>query len=177
MGDVTGDGHPDLAGKTAKGQVTIYPGNGKTGFLAPRTAPTAMRTFNLIGSGTWQPLNVLARFTSPDGSFVPFVGTTGTNLAGYDWVVGPGDVDGDGRATWSPGTVSGPCGCSRGRRSHWVHVVSSASGSAPTGSVAEQGHAARPWSARRRDVRPRCCREGGAGGPATPGGPAARGMR
>ena len=40
VGDVTGDGHPDLAGKTAKGQMTIYPGNGKTGFLAPRTAPT-----------------------------------------------------------------------------------------------------------------------------------------
>ena len=37
-------------------------------------------------------------FVSPDGSFVPFVGAAGTAVKGYTWTVGPGDVDGDGRA-------------------------------------------------------------------------------
>ena len=97
VGDVTGDRHPDLAGKTASGQMTIYPSDGKVGMLAPRTTPLSLRTFNLIGVGTWRPGRA-AWFTSSDGSFVPVVGTTGSNPSTYDWLLGPGDVDGDGRA-------------------------------------------------------------------------------
>ena len=96
--DVTGDKHPDLAGRTAKGQLTIYPGDGASGLLAPRTAPTSLRTFNQIGAGTWHPLAAGAWFSGSDGSFVPFTGTTGNDPSLYDWVVGPGDVDGDARA-------------------------------------------------------------------------------
>ena len=35
VSDVTGDGHPDLVGKTATGPTVIFPGNGRSGFLAP----------------------------------------------------------------------------------------------------------------------------------------------
>ena len=39
------------------------------------------------------------RYYGPGGGFVPFVGSAGGwTWRGYDWVIGPGDVDGDGRA-------------------------------------------------------------------------------
>jgi hypothetical protein len=98
VGDVTGDRNPDLAGKTSRGRMTIYPGNGRTGFLAPRTAPTSLKTFNTIGEGVWAPLGARSSWISSDGSFVPFAGSTGGDPGAYDWMVGPGDVDGDGRA-------------------------------------------------------------------------------
>jgi hypothetical protein len=98
VGDVTGDRNPDLAGRTSTGKTIFYPGDGKVGFLAPRTAPEAMKTFNQIGTGSWNPLITAgAAFISSDRSFVPVVGDKGGDPAGYDWVVGPGDVDGDGR--------------------------------------------------------------------------------
>ncbi len=97
VGDVTGDKVPDLAGRTARG-MTVFPGNGRTGFLAPRTAPSALRTFNLIGSGSWAPATSRSAFVAADGSFVPAAGSFGGNPSLYDWVVGPGDVDGDGVA-------------------------------------------------------------------------------
>jgi hypothetical protein len=97
VGDVTGDGSPDLVGRTASGPMTIFPGNGKKGFKAPTLAPATLRTFNQVGSGSWKPAAMPgSSFTSSDGSFVPFSRTTGTDLQGYDWVLGPGDVSGNG---------------------------------------------------------------------------------
>ena len=101
VGDVTGDKLPDLMGKTASGPMTIFPSNGKTGFLAPVLAPSSLRTFNEVSAATpWKPGDLPgSAFISSDGSFVPFGGTSGAgDLAGYDWVIGPGDVDGDGVA-------------------------------------------------------------------------------
>jgi hypothetical protein len=97
VGDVTGDGFPDLVGRTQSGPMTIYPGNGKSGFRAPTLAPATLRTFNQVGSGSWKPADMPgSSFLSSDGSFVPFSRTTGSDLKGYDWVVGPGDVSGNG---------------------------------------------------------------------------------
>jgi hypothetical protein len=97
VGDVTGDRFPDLVGKTASGPMTIYPGNGKTGFKAPTLAPPTLRTFNQVGSGSWKPADMPgSSFISSDGSCVPFTRMTGSDLKGYDWVVGPGDVSGNG---------------------------------------------------------------------------------
>jgi hypothetical protein len=100
VGDVTGDKLPDLMGKTATGAMRIFPGNGKTSFLVPILAPASLRTFNQVGPGVFKPASLPgSAFLSSDGSFVPFGRTTGAgDLAGYDWIIGPGDVNGDGMA-------------------------------------------------------------------------------
>ncbi len=119
VGDVNGDKLPDLVARTASGPMTVFPGNGRTGFLAPELAPANLRTFNQIGDGSWSPGGMPhSSFYGPGGSFVPFSGSTGGWMGKYNWVVGPGDVDGDrvadlvvrdaGGTVWLlPGTASG----------------------------------------------------------------------
>ncbi|MET3962998.1 hypothetical protein ABIE44_002932 [Marmoricola sp. OAE513] len=105
VGDVTGDGFPDLIGKIGSGPLTIFPGNGTKAFKAPTLAPASLRTFNQIGSAAWSPRG--AAFTSSDGSFVPLAGgalgtalraANGTATPVYDTYVGVGDANGDGVA-------------------------------------------------------------------------------
>ena len=99
VGDVTGDGRPDLMGKVDGGPMTIFPSAGGAKFQAPILAPSSMRTFNQIGSGSWRPGSMpKSSIYGPGGSFVPFVGSKGRIPSPYNWVVGPGDVDGDGAA-------------------------------------------------------------------------------
>ncbi|MET0840058.1 MAG: FG-GAP-like repeat-containing protein, partial [Marmoricola sp.] len=99
VGDVTGDKRPDLMGRVNGGAMTIFPGNGGAKFKAPILAPASMRTFNQIGSGSWRPGSMpQSSVYGPGGGFVPYVGTKGRIPSPYNWVVGPGDVDGDGRA-------------------------------------------------------------------------------
>jgi hypothetical protein len=119
VGDVTGDGRPDLSGRTRTGKTLIFPGNGSRGFTAPRIAPNFLKSFNQVGVGSWKAQQLPGTaYVSSDGSFVPFMGTGAGDLAGYDWVIGPGDLDGDGRNDlvardpkgylWLlPGTVNG----------------------------------------------------------------------
>lgn len=105
VGDVTGDGRPDLMGRIGTGPWTIFPGYGTKGFKAPQLVPDALRTYNQIGGGTWAPGG--STLPSLDGSFVPLVGTSlgdalraanGSVDSTYDSYVGLGDVDGDGIA-------------------------------------------------------------------------------
>ena len=78
VGDVTGDKNPDLIGaKQADGPFTVFPGNGKASFLAPTSAPAALRTFNQIGTGSWEPASAKPTYISSDGSFVPVLGSLG----------------------------------------------------------------------------------------------------
>ncbi len=104
VGDVTGDGYPDLMGKTASGPMTIFP-SAKSGAIgAPVRAPASMKTYNQIGVAAWRPSGpVLAA----GGGFVPIAGVdagsalrmaNGATSAAYDYFVGVGDVDGDGVA-------------------------------------------------------------------------------
>jgi hypothetical protein len=104
VGDVTGDGYPDLLGATASG-MTIFPGWGVNAFHAPVLAPASMRTYNQIGTAPWSPGGAV--FASADGGFVPLSGTdaatalrmaNGPVTATYDTYVGVGDVNGDGVA-------------------------------------------------------------------------------
>lgn len=96
VGDVTGDGKPDLVGRTSAGTV-IFPGNGASGFTGSRLAPANMKTFNSVGPGLWDASawNVL---TGTSSGVVPRVGTGVANGSRYDVIVGSGDLDGDGLA-------------------------------------------------------------------------------
>jgi hypothetical protein len=104
VGDVTGDGYPDLLGATASGPMTIFRGAGNNGFAAPVLAPASLRTYNQIGPGSWPAGGAV--FASADGSFVPTTGdpasalrmANGTAASTYDQFVGVGDVNGDGVA-------------------------------------------------------------------------------
>lgn len=110
VGDVTGDGHPDLAGRTSDGFMRIYAGNGRTGFIRAYSAGNKLRSYNQVGGGTgiWNALRLPeATLVAPDGTFVPFVGTAAASsvfgrsagsLSAYDWILGVGDVDGDNQA-------------------------------------------------------------------------------
>ena len=98
VGDVTGDRDPDLIGRTSSGIATIFPGNGAKGFEAPIRTPWDVRTFNQIGSGVWKTRAFLkSAYLGSDGSFVPSLASGAGRLKGYDWVLGPGDLDGDDR--------------------------------------------------------------------------------
>ncbi|MGY2873983.1 hypothetical protein ACVW00_001173 [Marmoricola sp. URHA0025 HA25] len=105
VGDVTGDGFPDLLGATASGPMTIFRGAGNNAFSAPVLAPASLRTYNQIGSAPWSPGGSV--FASADGGFVPLSGTdpatalrmaNGAVPATYDTYLGVGDANGDGVA-------------------------------------------------------------------------------
>jgi hypothetical protein len=103
VGDVTGDGYPDLMGRNATGPMTIFPGAGTNAFKAPVLAPSSMRTYHLIGPHAWSANGAV--FASGNGTFVPVTGTDPVSALrmandgaapSYDTYVGVGDANGDG---------------------------------------------------------------------------------
>lgn len=130
VGDVTGDGFPDVMGRTSKGVAMIWPGNGDRGFKAGYRAKSsiagiAQLSLGLV-DGDGAPDNAVRQ---SDGSLLLWRGNgpggllTATKLAGgvkgFNQLRGIGDLDGDGRADavarlgktgqlWLfPGTASG----------------------------------------------------------------------
>ena len=98
VGDVTGDKRPDIVGQVADGPVTIFPSAGHAKFQSPILAPSSMQTFNRVGSGPWKPGSMpAASVYGPGGAFVPAGGRHGRISSAWNWIVGPGDVNGDGR--------------------------------------------------------------------------------
>jgi hypothetical protein len=130
VGDMTGDGRPDLVGQPAGRALRIYPGDGFRGFRASYVAHSAISAGRLLGVNLWNsdgaPDTVARR---SDGTLVLYPGNGPGGLTGgrrigfvgrpYDWVVAVGDLTGDGRTDlvarasatgrlWTlPGTSSG----------------------------------------------------------------------
>ncbi len=108
VGDMTGDGRPDLIGQPSGGSMRIYPGNGKHGFTKSYVAHSAVSGTQQLGVGLWNsdgaPDTVVRR---SNGDLVLYPGNgpgglTGGTVIGrvsgtYDWVVVAGDLTGDGR--------------------------------------------------------------------------------
>jgi hypothetical protein len=104
VGDVTGDGFPDLLVRTPKGFFRVFPGDGRHGFEPSIYAHERVRATGQIGVGRWDkdatPDSAVLR---PDGTLWLFPAKggrarqIGSGLSGYDQVRGLGDVDGDGR--------------------------------------------------------------------------------
>jgi hypothetical protein len=110
VGDITGDRRPDLVGRTSTGGWLVFPGDGDKGFTAPRRLPGSLRTFNQLtgtSAARWVAARSGSAVVSAGGSFVPVAGSAvaltelrraGLPAGGYDWYIGPGDVNGDGHA-------------------------------------------------------------------------------
>ena len=109
VGDITGDGFPDLIGQPRGKAMRIYPGDGGTGFRPSYVAHSAINGTDQAGVGLWNadgsPDTVLRR---SDGTLTLYPGNgpggltngvkVGSGAQVYDWVRGVGDADGDGRA-------------------------------------------------------------------------------
>ena len=108
VGDITGDGHPDLMGQPARKAMRIYPGNGGTGFLPSYVAHSAISSNRHTGLGLWDgdgsPDSLVRR---SDGTLVVYPGNgpggllsprrVGSGAKAYDWLQSVGDATGDGR--------------------------------------------------------------------------------
>jgi hypothetical protein len=107
VGDVTGDGYPDLMGQPRGRSMRIYPGNGATGFQAGYVAHSSISSSDQVGVGLWNsdgtPDSIL-RLTDGSLLFYPGNGPGGlmnpSRIGGaarrYDWIRGVGDANGDG---------------------------------------------------------------------------------
>ena len=90
---------PTWSGKTATGPMTIFPGNGTTGFQAPCSLRPRcdVQPDRLRAAGSRAHAGVRVHQLRRLVRAVHAASAAATS-AGYDWVIGPGDVDGDGVA-------------------------------------------------------------------------------
>lgn len=103
VGDVTGDGYPDLMGQPSGRAMRIYPGNG-TGLRISYIAHGAITATQHIGVGRWNGDGAPDSLVRANGKLVLYPGNGpgglvkpkalgGLNLAPYDWVIGVGAID------------------------------------------------------------------------------------
>ncbi len=102
VGDMTGDGWPDLMGQPSGGSMMIYPGNGTSGVAAPYAAFKRIKAGEQVPVGRWDtdgapdslfregqkvalyPGNGPGGFTGPRALKL--------NVKRYDWMLGVGDM-------------------------------------------------------------------------------------
>jgi len=108
VGDMTGDGWPDLMGQPKGGDMRIYPGKGADGFKTSYVAHRAVDGWKQIAVGRWNgdgAPDTLVR-KGPALSLYPGNGPgglrngrkLGLNVRTFDWIVGVSDVDLTGHA-------------------------------------------------------------------------------
>ena len=104
VGDMTGDGWPDIMGQPKGGAMRIYPGRGVNGLAASYVAHSAVKGRRQVAVGRWdarrrpghpgapaRPSCIMYRGNGPGG-------LTGTpralpdTFASFDWVIGVSDL-------------------------------------------------------------------------------------
>jgi hypothetical protein len=129
VGDMTGDGYPDLMGQPHGGVTRIYPGRGLAGLKRSYPAAGTLPGHAQIGVGRWdgdgapdslfrsKGVLTLYRGNGPGGLHAPTRLTT--DVSAYDWVIGVSDLRltghpdllarerGTGRLYALPGTTTG----------------------------------------------------------------------
>jgi hypothetical protein len=109
VGDMTGDGFPDLMGQPRSGAMRIYPGAGLNGLRGSYVAYGGISAGKQIGVGRWNadgaPDSLLRKGRTlklypgnGPGGLVSQVRTFGFDLSPYDWVLGVGDAQRNGHA-------------------------------------------------------------------------------
>jgi hypothetical protein len=110
VGDFDGDGNRDVLARDAAGNLWLYPGNGKGGWLSYHKIGSGWQGFTVIfGAGDLngdRHPDILARDSAGTLWLYPGNGTGGflpqvqvaTNLNAYTTLFSPGDFDGDGKA-------------------------------------------------------------------------------
>lgn len=130
VGDMTGDGYPDLMGAPGGGSMMIWPGRGPAGLGTPFAAYGRVGAVRQIGIGRWDgdgapdslfrrgPSLELIRGNGP-GGLTGAPKRLSIDLTPFDWVVGISDIDltghadlvlrakADGGLWLVPGTTSG----------------------------------------------------------------------
>ena len=102
VGDMTGDGWPDLMGKAASGEMRIYPGLGTNGFRADYVAYGGIPGGKQIPVGLWDGDGAPDTIIRKNGAMTLYPGNgpgglTGSrslplNTRAFDWVLGVSDV-------------------------------------------------------------------------------------
>jgi hypothetical protein len=102
VGDMTGDGYPDLIGQPRHGVMRVYPGKGTAGFKKDYPVYGAVTGGTAIGIGRWNadgaPDTLLRRGgtltvlhgNGPGGLHSP--SRLKIDVSGYDWVIGISDL-------------------------------------------------------------------------------------
>lgn len=105
VGDYNGDGYPDLMGQIG-GTMRVWTGRGPAGLNNAYVAHTAISATDQIGVGLWDLDGAPDTMAEVNGQAVLYPGNgpgglttpraTGVSLSPYDWVLGDGDINGDG---------------------------------------------------------------------------------
>ena len=102
VGDMTGDGWPDLMGQPAGSSMRIYPGSGPAGLKASYVAHSAINAARQVPVGRWdtdgapdslfRSGSTLSLYPGNGPGGLTGARKLGIDVSGYDWVIGVSDL-------------------------------------------------------------------------------------